>query len=717
MDRKTGSPAGRVSAIALVLCLLGVLGSAVAAQESPAPSPTASGSPAPSAPASPSPSPEPPASEPPASEQPPSVPPASVPPASEPPASPAAESPSPEAEESRSPSPDESPAAAAGAQGAPPIVEANADAWPLANQDYAGHRSIGGAIDSTTIGDLGVAWTFPIESQSESGYGALATNPLILDGVVYFQDLTGNVYALDLESGEQIWKATYDVSQLGPNGVAVGYDKVFAVHGVSGVVALDIDDGSEVWVTDLQTQDDSEGVTIQPLVFGGRVYVSTVPGTSNQDFYSGGVAGILYALDQDTGDVVWSFSSVDSEDLWGNPEVNSGGGAWYSPTVEVRSGRTFWGIGNPGPFPGTEEFPSGSSRPGPNLYTDSVMAMTSDGQLEWFTQVRRHDLYDLDFQAPPILAQVDIQNDDQDGERNVVIGGGKAGEVVAMDRSDGEILWRTPVGLHKNNDVDPVPESGVEVLPGVLGGIETPMAFRDGVLFAAYLDAPTSYSPTSITQADTAAGAGGIVALDASNGNVLWENEYDFMPLGAVTAINDLVFTSTYDGRMFAIDRETGAEVWTMQSPAGINGWPAVAGDTILVPAGVGAEPMLIALRLGADGVLPTPPPASPSPEGSPAAGLTIATTPDAQLSFDKTELEAAAGAEVTVTYDNQVAVPHNIAFFEGDATSDPVIARTEIETGPVVQELTFTTPTEPGSYLFICEIHPETMRGQLVTS
>ena len=336
----------------------------------------------------------------------------SPPPASpEPPASPDAtaspDAPSPEPEESPTASPDQSPAAAAVAGEAPPIVEANADAWPLANQDYRGHRSSGGPIDASTIGDLGVAWTFPIDSQSDSGSAPSRRTRSILDGVAYFQDLTSNVYAVDLETGELIWEATYDVSQLGPNGVAVGYNKVFAVHGLSGVVALDIDDGSEVWVADLQTQNDSEGVTIQPLVFDGRVYVSTVPGTSNQDFYSGGVAGILYALDQETGEVIWGFSSVDSEDLWGNPEVNSGGGAWYSPTVDQATGRTFWGIGNPGPFPGTEEFPNGSSRPGRNLYSDSVMAMTSDGQLQWFTQVRPHDLYDLDFQAPPILAQVD----------------------------------------------------------------------------------------------------------------------------------------------------------------------------------------------------------------------------------------------------------------------------------------------------------------------
>ena len=54
-------------------------------------------------------------------------------------------------------------------------------------------------------------------------FRGVTTNPLILDNGVYVQDLNSNVYAIDLEDGEQLWKATYDIEQLGPNGVAVGY--------------------------------------------------------------------------------------------------------------------------------------------------------------------------------------------------------------------------------------------------------------------------------------------------------------------------------------------------------------------------------------------------------------------------------------------------------------------------------------------------------------
>lgn len=96
---------------------------------------------------------------------------------------------------------------------------------------------------------------------------------------------------------------------------------------------------------------------------------------------------------------------------------------------------------------------------------------------------------------------------------------------------------------------------------------------------------------------------------------------------------------------------------------------------------------------------------------------LSITTTADAPLSFDTTTLEATTGADVTVSYDNESSIPHNIAFYEGDARTDPILGRTDVETGPAVQDLTFTAPSEPGSYLFVCEVHPDDMQGTLVVS
>ncbi|MCH8992793.1 MAG: cupredoxin domain-containing protein [Acidobacteria bacterium] len=80
-------------------------------------------------------------------------------------------------------------------------------------------------------------------------------------------------------------------------------------------------------------------------------------------------------------------------------------------------------------------------------------------------------------------------------------------------------------------------------------------------------------------------------------------------------------------------------------------------------------------------------------------------------ITFDLNALTVPAGQEVTITFDNQdAAVPHNLhiqAGPEGDF-------KTEIVEGPVLQTLTFEI-AKPGSYSFVCDVHPIQMAGTLV--
>jgi outer membrane protein assembly factor BamB len=49
---------------------------------------------------------------------------------------------------------------------------------------------------------------------------------------------------------------------------------------------------------------------------------------------------------------------------------------------------------------------------------------------------------------------------------------------------------------------------------------------------------------------------------------------------------NDVVLTSTYAGTVYAFDTKTGKTLWTAKAPAGINSFPAIDDDTLLVGAG-----------------------------------------------------------------------------------------------------------------------------------
>src|SRR5690606_25894320 len=135
--------------------------------------------------------------------------------------------------------------------------------------------------------------------------------PVVSDGVVYMQDLNSNVFALDLDTGETVWKQLLDEHSEGPNGVGLGYGKVYAATRTH-MFALDMASGEIVWDTELVTSP-TAGIDIQPVVFNGMVYTSTVPGNA-EEFYAGGDTGIITALDAETGEVVWEFDTVKGDD-------------------------------------------------------------------------------------------------------------------------------------------------------------------------------------------------------------------------------------------------------------------------------------------------------------------------------------------------------------------------------------------------------------------
>ena len=459
------------------------------------------------------------------------------------------------------------------------------DDWAMPGHDYDNSRATTDSpIRATNVAQLQVAWKAPVS-------GTLSTVPIVVGDTVYLQDSSGRVAALDRATGVERWHADGTGFNIGPFGVAVDGGRVFAVSGSNGAVALDAQTGAVLWTKQITTTA-TEGVDIQPTVFDGMVFYATVP-VSIKGIYKGGDRGMLYALDTRTGATKWSFDTVKSPDLWGNAAVNSGGGAWYTPAIDPTKHLVYWGVANPAPFPGTTEFPNGASRPGSNLYTDSIVALdTRTGKLRWYHQVQPHDLFDRD-QVHALVATT------TDGTR-VAVSAGKGGVIVGLDPVTGKKRWRTLVGTHQNDELQAL-GGPTQILPGTYGGIETPPATADGVVYAAAVNAPVTLSPDQIAYFGAKMGQrpGVVTAVDAKRGKVLWSTEVPGDPLGGVTVVNDLVLTTVVQGQLVALDRASGKIVWTTDLGGGTNGWPAVAGDLLLVPVGNGNPPQLVAYKLG----------------------------------------------------------------------------------------------------------------------
>src|SRR5215217_1239426 len=144
-------------------------------------------------------------------------------------------------------------ASSAGGFDIPPEVKGHEHEWPLANHDYANTRAaVGSSINAANVANLKVAWTSSLKGTAEWGGGT--GNPVVSDGVVYFQDLAANTYAVDLQTGKQLWEKEYDNKIFGPSGPGIGYGKIYVVSRLDRYSALDMKTGDELWQYSTGTQ-------------------------------------------------------------------------------------------------------------------------------------------------------------------------------------------------------------------------------------------------------------------------------------------------------------------------------------------------------------------------------------------------------------------------------------------------------------------------------
>jgi len=514
------------------------------------------------------------------------------------------------------------PRAAAGQAASVPAAPPNpavAAAWTLPGGNLANTRDVASPITSSDVAMLGVAWCVPVESTGVTHAAGLAngytTTPVVVNGVVYTQDQESNVMAIRLATGKVLWTHNYNSLNGGPDGVNVVGGTVYAATD-SAAVALSAATGRQLWSRTL-IGNDREGIDMTPGYNHGTVYVSTVPVNPNKGQYLGGAKSTLWALNAATGAPEWSWDEV--QNLWGHPGLNSGGGLWDPPSFD-RQGNIYIGIANPGPI-GQSGWPSGypwgTSRPGPDLYTDSVVKLSPAGKLLWYYQLTPHDLFDWDLQNSPVLTTAHGQP--------VVIDGGKAGILIELSAQTGKPLWKLPVGVHRGpgdaglltenaTPASPIPlPAEFSLEPGVFGGVESQLATNGSATFAAVNNLAVPLTVKGVTESSQAFRAaipratGEMIAVNQDTGKVEWDDHLPSSPYGAAAVTNNVVFTTTYSGHLYAFNAATGAILLNRPLSAGSNAPVTIDGDYVITGAAVplSGQALIIAYKLGATGKLP----------------------------------------------------------------------------------------------------------------
>jgi PQQ-dependent dehydrogenase (methanol/ethanol family) len=480
--------------------------------------------------------------------------------------------------------------------------------WLHVNGGYNQTRYYPGSqIDTGNVAKLRPAFVFQtalVES--------METAPLVVDGVMFLTTSYNHVYAIDAVTGKEYWHYKHNMGPItvfccGPNnrGVAAADGLLYMGTLDAKLVALDAKTGKVVWETEIADPEKGYSETMAPTVVDGKVLI----GTNGGEY---GIRGFVKAFDAKTGALLWTFHTIPDkgqEGVWATHDATGrnmlrdiaaekkalqdnggefyqtlGGGVWMTPAVDLETRTVYFVVGNPSPDL------YGAIRPGDNLYTNSMVAVSLDsGEYKWHSQYIAHDVWDLDAVSPVILTEA---KDKAGKTRKVAIHGGKTGHVYVHDRATGELLRFSEAMIPQENMwVLPTPQ-GARMLPGANGGVEwNPMAVNPKLhmAYAANLHQPMTY------HVEEAAYPGGdklwlggafkviasekqwgrLAAVNLDNGKLMWKADTEQPLMGGVLATaGNLVFTGEGNGSFNAYDARTGKKLWSFNCGAGVNSPP-----------------------------------------------------------------------------------------------------------------------------------------------
>jgi quinoprotein glucose dehydrogenase len=268
--------------------------------------------------------------------------------------------------------------------------------------------------------------------------------PLLVDGMLYVSDPTGDIVALDPVTGDPIWrwKSLQRVPRvrglsywagdgtMKPRIIAARAGRILGFDLKTGVPVTDWPDGGFNFGFPQADGTISVGGTnaSPPMVFKNMII------SAEGNFIPGSQGGIR-AFDLRTGKMLWNTRLVPEAgqpggDSWGrNPSEISGGGGWGIVSADEASGTIFLGTDSPGP-----DY-VGIWRPGDNKWADSTVAIDAEtGKLKWAFQTHHHDLFDWDTMAAPSFTTIT-----RNGQRvPVVVQTTKLGMMWIFDARTGE---------------------------------------------------------------------------------------------------------------------------------------------------------------------------------------------------------------------------------------------------------------------------------------
>jgi quinohemoprotein ethanol dehydrogenase len=304
-------------------------------------------------------------------------------------------------------------------------------------------------IDKSTVSRLGLAWSLELGPQSSF------TQPIEVDGVLYFATGLSLVHAVDAVSGKLLWQYDPKAAEKaginlrlgwGSRGIAWWNGKIYTGTEDGRLIAIDAKSGTPMW--SIQTIDNDTAAYIHgaPRVFDGKVIIGYGSDTGKN-------RGYVTTYDAETGRQLWRFYTVP-----GNPadgfenkamemaaktwagqwwKFGGGGAVWNAMAYDPETNTVYIGVG--GGYPGNRRVRSDDK--GDNLFLASIVALDGNsGAYKWHYQETPGDTWDYESTMDIELADLTIAGQ----QRKVLIQAPKNGFFYVVDRITGQLISAQP---------------------------------------------------------------------------------------------------------------------------------------------------------------------------------------------------------------------------------------------------------------------------------
>ena len=305
--------------------------------------------------------------------------------------------------------------------------------FPKKNNGKNWHRNYGNSasnrfsnlklINKNNLDKLHVAWKYNIKADI---FNDIQSNAIVAENKIFIPSFNKKIITLDAKTGKLIWE--YEIGEYAPRRGMVflekrngdpsklffpAYKKLIALNAKNGQLIKTFGRNGVVKLK-------NPSIT-SPAVFENNIIITTSKPS-------------LEIYDINNGKLLWKYilTKKYSSRNGGKKYDSSGGNPWGGFSFDEKRGIAYITTGNAG------RYFNGVNRPGKNKYANSIIAIDVKNKKKlWDFQEVRHDIWNLDIPAPPILGSITKNNKKID----VVIALTKLGNTIILDRMSGKPIF------------------------------------------------------------------------------------------------------------------------------------------------------------------------------------------------------------------------------------------------------------------------------------